>query len=70
MYALIYAYVAQLVECSLGKAEVTGSIPVVGSNNISVRTNRTDKYKYHSEKDGIFCCKNPINFIASQSSGF
>ena len=26
-----YACVAQLVECSLGKAEVTGSIPVVSS---------------------------------------
>ena len=27
----IHAYIAQLVECSLGKAEVTGSIPVIGS---------------------------------------
>lgn len=28
---LNFAYIAQLVECSLGKAEVTGSIPAVGS---------------------------------------
>ena len=27
---LYYAFIAQLVECSLGKAEVTGSIPVKG----------------------------------------
>ena len=46
--------IAGVVECSLGKAEVTGSIPVVGSNDVSVRTNGTDRYKYHSKKDGIF----------------
>ena len=37
-FILKYASIAQLVECSLGKAEVTGSIPVVGSNDESVRT--------------------------------
>lgn len=41
-----------------------------GSNDVFVRTNRTDKYKYYPEKDGIFCCKNPMNFIASQSPEF
>ena len=34
----VLAFIAQSVECSLGKAEVTGSIPVVGSSNVSVRT--------------------------------
>ena len=32
-YILIYASIAQLVECSLGKAEVTGSIPVRSPTN-------------------------------------
>ena len=31
-----------MVECSLGKAEVTGSIPVVGSSGVSVRTFKND----------------------------
>ena len=35
---LYYAFIAQLVEYSLGKAEVTGSIPVGSSNDVSVRT--------------------------------
>ena len=39
----IYASIAQLVECSLGKAEVTGSIPVGSSNDVSVRTNRKEQ---------------------------
>ena len=42
----INANIAQSVECSLGKAEVTGSIPVVSSSNVSVRTfYRTDDMK-------------------------
>ncbi|MCI8361688.1 MAG: hypothetical protein HFJ41_00755 [Clostridia bacterium] len=28
------------------------------SNDVSVRTNRTDRYKYHSEKNGIFLLQN------------
>ena len=39
----IYASIAQLVECSLGKADVTGSIPVGSSNDVSVRTNRKEQ---------------------------
>ena len=27
---------------------------LICTNDVSVRTNRTDRYKYHSEKDGIF----------------
>ena len=51
----INAYIAQLVECSLGKAEVTGSIPVVGSNNVSVRTfYRTDRYEDQSVNGWFF----------------
>ena len=50
----MFASIAQLVECSLGKAEVTGSIPVVSSNDVSVRTNRTGKYENQSVKWLIF----------------
>ncbi len=39
---LFYAFIAQLVEYSLGKAEVTGSIPVESSNEISVLNNRAE----------------------------
>lgn len=42
-FILKYASIAQLVECSLGKAEVTGSIPVGSSNDVSVRTNRKEQ---------------------------
>ena len=45
----INANIAQSVECSLGKAEVTGSIPVGSTNDVSVRTNKTDRYKNQSE---------------------
>ena len=45
----IFAGIAQSVECSLGKAEVTGSIPVAGSNDVSVRTNRTELIQNQSE---------------------
>ena len=48
-----YAFIAQSVERRLGKAEVTGSIPVVGSNDESVRTFE-QRYKYHSEKGWYF----------------
>ena len=47
MYVL--ASIAQSVECSLGKAEVTGSIPVGSTNDVSVRTIRIDRYKNQSE---------------------
>ena len=46
---IVFASIAQLVECSLGKAEVTGSIPVGSTNDVSVRTNKTDRYKNQSE---------------------
>ena len=42
-YNVLHASIAQLVECSLGKAEVTGSIPVGSSNDVSVRTNRKEQ---------------------------
>ena len=48
------AFIAQLVECSLGKAEVTGSIPAICTNDVSVRTNRRDRYKNQSVKWLIF----------------
>ena len=32
------AFIAQLVECSLGKAEVTGSIPVGSPKNYQEKT--------------------------------
>ena len=51
-----------------------GSSPLVRTNDVSVRTNRTDRYKYHSEMDGIFLLQKynlfsvGVNkFIASQS---
>ena len=50
----IFASIAQLVECSLGKAEVTGSIPVRSPNDVSVRTFMNSRYKYHSEKGWYF----------------
>ena len=60
----INANIAQSVECSLGKAEVTGSIPVVSSNDVSVRTNRTDRYENQSVKRMIFSfAKNHPNSI-------
>ena len=48
-YKLLSAFIAQSVECSLGKAEVTGSIPVEGTNDVSVRTNRTELIQNQSE---------------------
>ena len=30
------------------------SNPTGPANDVSVRTNRIERYKYHSEKDGIF----------------
>ena len=35
-----------------------GSSPLIRTNDVSVRTNRTDRYEYHSEKDGIFLLQN------------
>ena len=54
---IVFASIAQSVECSLGKAEVTGSIPVGSTNDVSVRTNRTDRYKNQSEMVDFFFCK-------------
>ena len=34
-----------------------GSSPTLGTNDVSVRTKLSRRYKYHSEKDGIFYCK-------------
>ena len=52
---MTFASIAQLVECSLGKAEVTGSIPVGSSNDVSVRTlYRTGGYENQSVKWLIF----------------
>ena len=64
MSEYLFAFIAQSVECSLGKAEVTGSIPVKGSNDVSVRTKRTDRYKNQSVKWLIFSfAKNHPNSI-------
>ena len=41
--AYVIAFIAQSVERSLGKAEVTSSILVVGTNNESVRNTDTKK---------------------------
>ena len=49
-----YAFIAQSVERRLGKAEVTGSIPVVGSNDESVRTFETEIQISFKKLDGIF----------------
>ena len=36
-----------------------GSSPTISTNDVSVRTfYRTERYKYHSEKDGIFLLQN------------
>ena len=43
-FILKYASIAQLVECSLGKAEVTGSIPVGSSINYRIIYKKVKKY--------------------------
>ena len=65
----INANIAQSVECSLGKAEVTGSIPVVSSNDVSVRTNRTELIQNQSENKIwliFLLSKNNIKIIQSK----
>ena len=51
---LVHAFIAQSVERRLGKAEVTGSIPVVGSNDESVRTFLNRDINIILKKGGIF----------------
>ena len=65
------ASIAQSVECSLGKAEVTGSIPVGSTNDVSVRTNKTDRYKNQSEKNLVdfFCCLKTILKSSKRKDG-
>ena len=65
------ASIAQSVECSLGKAEVTGSIPVGSTNDVSVWTNKTDRYKNQSEnKSGwFFCCLKTILKSSKRKDG-
>ena len=60
----MYGFIAQLVEQETENLRVSGSIPLEATNDVSVRTNRTVRYKYHSEKDGIFLFQ---KVIASQS---
>ena len=52
----IYAVIAQSVERYLGKVEVAGSIPAVSSNDVSVRTDRTDDTNIILERMVFFCC--------------
>ena len=56
----VHAFIAQSVERRLGKAEVTGSIPVVGSNDESVRTFLNRDINIILKKDGIFLFLNAI----------
>ena len=35
-----------------------GSSPLIRTNDVSVRTKLNRRYKYHSEKDGIFLLQN------------
>ena len=64
----INANIAQSVECSLGKAEVTGSIPVVSSNNLKkikmlcIKTNQ--KYKIKEAVELVYCfLKHPFEVV-------
>ena len=60
-----YASVLELADRHVwGACVVTrmGSNPITRTNDVSVRTNRTDRYKYHSEKDGIFLCTTGMSF--------
>ena len=44
-----------------------GSSPTIGTNDVSVRTNKTDRYKYHSRKDDIFLLVFSVCTILSPS---
>ena len=48
------AELADAPDLESGTNRCVGSSPITRTNNESVRTNRTDWYKYHSEMNGIF----------------
>ena len=73
--SILNADVAELVDAqdlkSCGWINRAGSIPAICTNDVSVRTNRTDRYKNQSEnKSGwFFCCLKTILKSSKRKDG-